>query len=502
MIRRARQSGHLTLPISSLQPWAQFNGVTFNGIKCDSIPGSGSGVVADRDLKGASEEDGSGEAPLMTIPKELVLSLERVKMFALADRDLSEVLEAMGEFGRTTRGAIMVFLLTQATIAHPDVKEARIGTRTPFVEYIKFLPSEPLPTTWSSDERYLLTHTTLLPATDAKLRSLTREFESLRSCTENIKWCADTWWNSQSPVSLEFEDWKQVDAMYRSRTLEYPGIGDAMVPCLDMANHVSGENTMALYESDGEGNALLLLREGVSVDEGREVSITYGDSKGACEMLFSYGFIDHTILERGDAKELFLHLEMMDDDPLAMAKKRINTAAPGVKLTTTHDSQGTGKVDVEWISDFIYLVILNEEDGLEFTISQLNNGDRELEVLWKGTPFSDLSLLSALLEKEELFPVFRLRAVVVVLERVREQMRNLDLVADEIRRVGFGEGTDVREGVREMAVRLHGLEREVCRMASEALAREVEVLAGMEVVKTYIEAMNEVEERQSRPCVL
>lgn len=28
----------------------------------------------------------------------------------------------------------MIFLLTQATIAHPDLKETRIGTRTPFVE--------------------------------------------------------------------------------------------------------------------------------------------------------------------------------------------------------------------------------------------------------------------------------------------------------------------------------------------------------------------------------
>lgn len=101
MIRRARQLGHLTLPISSLEPWAKFNGITFSGIKCDPIPGSGSGVVANCDLNGAIEE-GGGEGPLMTIPKELVLSLERVRMFALADRDLSEVLEAMGEFCRVS----------------------------------------------------------------------------------------------------------------------------------------------------------------------------------------------------------------------------------------------------------------------------------------------------------------------------------------------------------------------------------------------------------------
>lgn len=48
-----------------------------------------------------------------------------------------------------------------------------------------------------------------------------------------------------------------------------------MVPCVDMANHASGDRTVAVYEVDGEGRAILLVREGVSVDEGGEVTITY-----------------------------------------------------------------------------------------------------------------------------------------------------------------------------------------------------------------------------------
>lgn len=96
MIRRGRKEGWLKLPISSLQPWAQFNGVTFNGIKCQEIPGSGSGVVADRDLNGGEE------GPLMVIPHELVLSLERVKSYALSDQDLSEILNALGAFARVS----------------------------------------------------------------------------------------------------------------------------------------------------------------------------------------------------------------------------------------------------------------------------------------------------------------------------------------------------------------------------------------------------------------
>jgi hypothetical protein len=138
--------------------------------------------------------------------------------------------------------------------------------------YIKFLPAELLPTFWTEAEQELLTGTSLKSAVNAKLKSLTREFEHFRESTQNIDWCNTYWW-SNGLVTVD--DWKHLDAMYRSRALEFPGIGDAMVPCIDMANHASGDATTALYESDSEGNALLLLREGKSAEVGEEVTITY-----------------------------------------------------------------------------------------------------------------------------------------------------------------------------------------------------------------------------------
>lgn len=48
-----------------------------------------------------------------------------------------------------------------------------------------------------------------------------------------------------------------------------------MVPVLDMANHAAGEETVALYETDMEGNAVLQLREGKTVKAGEEITITY-----------------------------------------------------------------------------------------------------------------------------------------------------------------------------------------------------------------------------------
>lgn len=139
--------------------------------------------------------------------------------------------------------------------------------------YIKFLPLELLPTFWTDEERELLIGTSLAPATEAKLKALRREYDSVRSLTEVIPWCEKIWWNFDGGL-LSFDDWMQVDAMYRSRALEFPGIGDSMVPVIDMANHASGGLTGALYEADDMGNGLLLLRDGKQMEEGEEVTIT------------------------------------------------------------------------------------------------------------------------------------------------------------------------------------------------------------------------------------
>jgi hypothetical protein len=118
---------------------------------------------------------------------------------------------------------VLTFLLLQATICCPNTKD--VGVLNPLTEYIKFLPDELLPTFWSEEERGLLIGTTLKPAVNAKLNSLLREFELLRTATESIKWCAKYWWDEDTGM-LTFDDWMCVDAMYRSRALEFPGAGD------------------------------------------------------------------------------------------------------------------------------------------------------------------------------------------------------------------------------------------------------------------------------------
>lgn len=70
--------------------------------------------------------------------------------------------------------------------------------------YIKYLPDELLPTFWHEDELELLKGTTLRPAVRAKMNSLLREFEAVRTATEGIDWCAKYWWNEEEGMVSAF----------------------------------------------------------------------------------------------------------------------------------------------------------------------------------------------------------------------------------------------------------------------------------------------------------
>ncbi|KAK8188857.1 hypothetical protein HDK77DRAFT_445148 [Phyllosticta capitalensis] len=479
LIRRGRQEGWLTLPMKALKPWADLNGVAFNNVSVGPLPGlehRGSAVVAERDL------DGDNNEPLMTIPRDLVLSLDGVRLYAKSDKHLRQLLEVLGDFGMTARISILVFLLYQSSISRPDTK---IGVKNPMTEYVKFLPQELLPTFWTEEERTLLIGTTLKPAVEAKLKSLNKEYEKLHKLTESITWCNDDWWFDDT-YGLTFDDWLQVDAMYRSRALEFPGIGDCMVPGVDMANHASGEDTAALYEVDPKGNAVLLLREGKSISQGEEVTITYGDKKGACEMLFSYGFIEDSMIS---ARELFLELEIPQDDPLKVAKMHINKAAPGVKVFDSEEPNASSE-GTSWMSEFIWLVIVNEEDGLEFQVLQTNDGGRELQVFWKEEKLEEPHKLEELLKAHPLWEVFQLRAVALIQDRVESQLRVLHSTENDVRGVDK-DGELVRQGVWNLAMRFRDLERDLLERSYGDLEEEKEKLLATETVQQYLAEQQE-----------
>ena len=307
-----------------------------------------------------------------------------------------------------------MFLLLQLTHNNALSVNGRVGGSNPFTQYVQFLPSEiRLPTLWAPAQCARLKGTSLEAALDSKLKSLKREFDLLRDATVSIEWCKGYWWDPESG-GLRFEDWKYIDAMYRSRALDLQGT-HAMVPCIDMANHASGRETLARYDLDADGNAILLLLEGRCCQAGEEIFITYGDEKGACEMLFSYGFIEQSM---STARELYLDLDIPSDDPLKLAKKAIATSAPGFRLFTDEKS-------VAWEGPFVWLICVNEEDGLEFRLLQTNDGARELQLLWKGAEIDNVSRLDCFLQTEPLWEVFQLRAITVLQARVEVQLMSL-----------------------------------------------------------------------------
>ncbi|KAF2643930.1 SET domain-containing protein [Massarina eburnea CBS 473.64] len=464
MIRRGRAEGWLREPIHRFPTWATFNGIKSNGVSIGPLPRfehRGSTIIADRELEGAKG------GPLLLVPRELIVSRQNIDVVAKSDQHLREVLHALGDFGRTTRGAVLIFLLMQATLCCPDIKD--IGVHNPLTEYIKFLPDELLPTFWSEEERDLLTGTTLQPAVRAKLNSLLREFEAVRVATAGISWCAKYWWDEDDGL-LAFDDWLRLDAMYRSRALEFPNVGDAMVPGIDMANHASGDATAALYDTDESGNGVLVLRDGKEIREGGEVTITYGDEKGACENIFSYGFIEDGM---SSAQIMLLDINIPHDDPLRPAKLYVNTTAPGFRV---FEKEG----GIQWESDFVWLVVVNEEDGLDFKVKQTVDGNKEIQSFWKEQELNDTLKLRGLLKEDPLWEVFQLRAVVLMQNRVDEQIETL-------RAVGRPERTDtVREGPWKLAAQLCALELDLLHGARSALESEKATLLETETVQRYL----------------
>ena len=367
-----------------------------------------------------------------------------------------------------------------------------IGVSNPFSEYVKFLPiSVPLPTFWTESEREMVAGTSLEAALRAKLDSLNREFALLKERTSSIDWCQKCWWDADSGI-LTFNDWKTVDAIYRSRALDLPGTGHCMVPCIDMANHASGDSTNSLYETNNDGNAILTLREGKELTLTDEITITYGDGKGACEMLFSYGFIEKTVKS---AQELFLDLEIPDDDPLKLAKKAVSGSAPGFRLFLHGDY-------TDWESSYIWLLCVNEEDGLEFKVLQRNDGESELQASWKNEEITDMSNLVSLLKLEPMWEVFELRAIATLQSRVEYQLLRLEDSKDFVDGLLINGQVDCE--IRDNAMQLRGLEEalllhaygdfetkvprraEVRNTFTDALVHQKSQLLGSAVVQQYL----------------
>ena len=80
--------------IDALPSWSALNNVELNGTAISILQADrGSGIVATKDTT-------MKDSVLMTVPRELVLSVETIWEFAKSDQDLNSILHAVGDFGQ------------------------------------------------------------------------------------------------------------------------------------------------------------------------------------------------------------------------------------------------------------------------------------------------------------------------------------------------------------------------------------------------------------------
>ncbi|RYO83120.1 hypothetical protein DL766_004454 [Monosporascus sp. MC13-8B] len=474
------RGGHF--PLDVLPAWCLLNDVTFVDAKVQRIEGRGYGLVAERELR--AENDNEALA-ILKVPRDLVLSSEGIEEYAKENKEFRQLLDAAGRL--STRHDILLFLLMQLVLSSPDHTGSH-GVTTPWTQYFSLLSTEiPVPTMWTEPETARLKGTSLeasrlcdpsvrsiyltrfKPAVSAKLSVLTKEFDAVRAKTESLP----LWYEIFSvDESVTVCDWVWLDALYRSRSLELPRSGESLVPCLDLVNH-SHQHT-AYFEETNDHQVLLLLRNGAHISPGTEITINYGHKKSAAEMLFSYGFID----PHSTTKSISLPLELIDDDPLIKAKLHVFGATPTLEI---NEDNGVPR----WSAPFVYLMCLNEEDGLEFRILQETDGSRHLRMFWQERDVTDApGTFKGLINGHELQKVFELRAVTVIYEMVQQQLERLST---------HGRDDSISESVRavtmQAANQLRNIETDLLKRAFQVLENERANLFSDESVLAYLGSM-------------
>ncbi|KAI0973984.1 hypothetical protein F4678DRAFT_458772 [Xylaria arbuscula] len=448
-------------PLSSLPAWCMLNNITFSGASAADTEARGLGLIAEENI---NNEDNELPA-LLTIPKGVILSAAGVEDYAKENKEFRQLLDVAGH--QSLRGDILLFLLTQLVLSSPDYTGGQ-GATTAWTQYFKLLPSHvPVPTMWSESELSLLRGTSLESAISAKFAALTKEFDHIRNATTDLVQWSVLFENEVITLS----DWIWLDALYRSRSLALPKSGESMVPYLDLANHSSPAT--AYFEENSEDEVLLLLREGANILAQDEITIDYGHDKSAAEMLFSYGFIDSA----ATAQSVVLPVESMDDDPLAKAKLYTFGSAPVLKISDSN----TGVP--QWDAPFIYLMCLNDEDGLHFKVSQSTDGSHDLRMFWQDADVTEnAGAMETLIQGHDLYQVFRLRAITIALGMIQEQ---LEVLAIE----GVLVGTE-RSAISQGASRLRVVEKDLFERTFQMLEEERNQLFEDESVRAYLAAIN------------
>ena len=366
----------------------------------------------------------------------------------------------------------------QITHSSPDMKST-VGQSTAFSEYVKFVADERnLPTFWTEQERKCLWSTTLDQHVDAKLRALEKEYSDFCEASKHISWSKE-WWGDVG--CLNIEDWKVVDAMYRSRAMDFDSYGLCLVPIMDMANHGIEEVSNAMYSIEGENKEARLYLDGKdSVDSGDEIKIIYGLNKGASEMLFSYGFIDD---KSNDAGSLMLGWEPPADDELRDVKMEALNLEPGFKIFRPSPT-----VDmISWAGPCVWAMAVNQEDGLRIRLIEDDNGNNDLQVWFKDSQVPTKAHLEGLLRKDRMTQVFILRAYSYVQARLGEEIARREALEARTDADKVPEGINPDVSPRwKISQQLRALESELLARAQDHFQANISWLMTQQDIQDYL----------------
>jgi len=288
------------------------------------------------------------------------------------------------------------------------------------------------------------------------MHALEQEFDRIRELSSEIPCWQAMFWDK---MTVDLPTWLLLDAWYRSRCLDLPKSGVAMVPCLDMANHSTDPNT---HWSETSDEVVLQLGRGHQISAGDEATINYGGGKSQAEMLFSYGF---TWIENPPRNSLQLAVGPFPDDPLGKAKMRVFGRPPFLVLTETDDK-------VNWDCPFEYLKCVNQEDGLAFKLAQQTDGELDLRMFWDDHDVTESAVcLDTIISNHSYWPLFQLRVVTDIQDQVKEQLERIKSAVN-VAEAGVG---NFREGLAESVLALRDTETQILELAMRDL--EIEVCA-------------------------
>ena len=366
----------------------------------------------------------------------------------------------------------------QITHSSPDMKST-IGQSTAFSEYVKFVADErSLPTFWTEEERQWLWATTLERHVAAKLRSLEKEYHAFYEASKDVSW-SEQWWGESGCLSLE--DWKIVDAMYRSRAMDFDSYGLCLVPIMDMANHTTEQGANAMYAIEGDNKEARLYLDGKSsVERREEIKIIYGLDKGASEMLFSYGFIDSQLT---DAGAMLLGWEPPADDELRDVKMEALNLEPGFKILVPHQAAGI----VKWIGPCVWAMSVNQEDGLRIRLIEDDNPEVGFQVWFHDKQIPTKAHLESVLRRDRMSEVFQLRAHTYVKTRIEEELALRKELSARMSTAKVTEGVGPDASPKwKICQRLRALESELLARAYEYFQATTEVLTSRPDVQDFV----------------